>query len=448
MQSPKFLSTWCGAAGLVAALVLGAALRFIWVRDIEYKWDEAWTFQRTQEVGRTEPFPWVGMPTSAGFPNPGMSVWVFLVLAKLSGAHDPLALARAIQVGNVLALVLLVGFACRVVPRPEREPWLWAAALVAVNPLAVLFHRKIWPPSVLPLFTLALLTGWWHRDRRWGAFLWGLVGACVGQVHLSGFFFAAGVAGWAFLFDRPRVAWRSWLGGSVLGALPLLPWLHALAAGGPAGTVHHHWAHVLEGKFWVRWLGEPFGLSVEYALEDDFGDFLSCPHIGGQPTYLVAVVHGLVVVLAGAVLVRAAWLIWRQRRQGRDFWLGKGSPTAFTLAAAFGGFGICLTASGMPIPRHYLLILFPLGFVWLARAVLVQPGRPGDVWGWGRGCLAGLWLAQLLITVSFLGYVHVNQRPIRGDYGIPYGALERYRRLGPARYIQTRPQAAAGTGLH
>jgi hypothetical protein len=178
--------------GLILALAAGAVLRLIWGADIEYKADEAWTFRRTQEVGRTEPFPYVGTLTSQGFRNPGLSIWVFLVLGKLFTVTDPVALARAVQVLNVAALILLVGFALRFVPRGEREPWLWGIALAAVNPLAVLCQRKIWPPSVLPILTVVMLVGWYRRDRRWGSFVWGFVGACVGQVHMAGFFLAAG----------------------------------------------------------------------------------------------------------------------------------------------------------------------------------------------------------------------------------------------------------------
>src|SRR4051812_4042749 len=117
--------------GLLAALLLGGVLRLLWGQDIEYKADEAWTFARTQCVGDAEPCPWAGMPTSAGFPNPGMSLWVFLELGKLTAAHDPVALARAVQLLNLVALACLVLFALRAVPRPEREVWLWAAALAA-----------------------------------------------------------------------------------------------------------------------------------------------------------------------------------------------------------------------------------------------------------------------------------------------------------------------------
>src|SRR5262249_31909329 len=161
-------------------------------------------------------------------------------------------------------------------------------ALLAVNPLAVLFHRKIWPPSVLPIFIALMLLGWWYRERRRGALVWGLVGACVGQIHMGGFFFAAAFALWALLFDRKRTAWRAWLLGSFLGALPLLPWFHYLwTAEHQKMLTHRTWVHLIEGKFWTRWTMEPLGFGLDYALESDFPDFLRYPHVGGRPTYLV-----------------------------------------------------------------------------------------------------------------------------------------------------------------
>src|SRR5438105_469096 len=140
-----------GLAGLVAAIVLGAGLRLVWVNDIEFKADEVWTFQQTHEAARARPFPWFGMKCSAGFRNPGMSLWVFVLLGRVAGADDPPALARTVQGLSLLAIGLLVIFARRWIPVEEREPWLWAAALVSLNPMAVVYHRKIWPPSVLPI---------------------------------------------------------------------------------------------------------------------------------------------------------------------------------------------------------------------------------------------------------------------------------------------------------
>src|SRR5262249_6369744 len=147
----------------------------------------------------------IGMPSSAGLPNSGMSFWVFLAMSSILTLGDPLALARAVQLMNVVAILLLATFALKGVERSEREPWLWSVALVSVNPLAVLVSRKIWPPDALSIFTVAMLVGWWYRRRWWGAFVWGVVGALLGQIQLGGFFFSAAFVGCTLLFDRHSV---------------------------------------------------------------------------------------------------------------------------------------------------------------------------------------------------------------------------------------------------
>src|SRR5262245_32522494 len=227
MMEPKSRAGWWGPA-LAIAIVLGAVLRLIWVQDIEYKYDENWIFQQTQSSPEGGPFSWTGMRASVRVANPGMSIWVFQVPSKLIPLNDPTDLARLVQLLSIAALVLLVWFALRVVPQAEREPWLWAIALAAVNPLTVLFQRKIWPPSILPIFCTIYLIAWFRRERGWAAFACGLVGACLGQIHLSGFFFVAGLILWLLLFDRRRMAWLWWLAGSIIGAMPMLPWLHDL----------------------------------------------------------------------------------------------------------------------------------------------------------------------------------------------------------------------------
>src|SRR5205085_383048 len=139
--------------------------------------------------------------------------WVFLGLGKLGGVTEPTELATACRLASIGAIVLLVVFALVCVPAAEREPWLWAAALVALNPLELVFQRKIWPTTVMPWFTMLLLIGWWHRERRWGTFLWGLAGVLAGQLNPTGMFLTLGFALWGFLFDRRRIAWRGWFLG-------------------------------------------------------------------------------------------------------------------------------------------------------------------------------------------------------------------------------------------
>ena len=339
------------AIGLAAAILLGGALRLVWVEDMEFKADEAWTFKRTQQIGETEAWPWLGMQSSTELPNPGMSLWVFVGLAKLVGAHEPTTLARAVQVLNIGALLVLVWFALRIVPRPEREPWLWAAALVALNPLAIEMHRKIWPPSILPILTMIMLSGWWYRDRRWGGFLWGLIGMCIGQIHMSGFFLLGGFALWTGLFDRQKCCWRTWFAGVALGALPAIPWLWSMLTAPGSHINHTRWYHAVESKFWLRWLTEPFGLGVSFALDRDFVDFLTYPLIAGRPTYLMLVLHVLLIVIGTIVLLRFGYQLWQDRREALQMWLGQSSTTAFMVSASLWGFGILLTLSNHVPPQ-------------------------------------------------------------------------------------------------
>jgi hypothetical protein len=409
--------------GLAAALVFGAVLRLAWLQDAEYKRDEAWTFERTQNVGRTEPFPWLGMANSIQVRHPGMSIWVFLLLAKAFATHTAVDLTWACAAVNVAAIGLLVVFALRAVPAGEREPWLWAAALVSLNPLAVLFHRKIWPPSILPIFCIALLASWWYRDRRGAAFAWGLAGLVLGQVHPAGLLFATTLAGWALLFDRRRVAWRWWLAGSLLGALPMLPWVYHVWAGSPGGPEHYReLGHALESRYWTRWALEPFGISLAYTLKQDFGDFLRYPLVGGRPTYLVGVLHAVLLAAALLVLARGARALWRQRSRWRALWVGRDSPTAFTQNAALWGFGLACTASCLPLHRHYMIVTFPLMFVWVARLAVGPGASAGRGLAVGRALLVVLCVSQALISAGFLDYVHSNPRRIGGDYGVPYTA--------------------------
>jgi 4-amino-4-deoxy-L-arabinose transferase-like glycosyltransferase len=408
--------------GLVLALLAGAGLRLIWPEDIEYKADEAWTFAHSRDAD----LPWLGMPSSVDIPNPGMSLWVFVLLQRLSGAADPPALARAVQLTNIAALVLLVCFAFRCVPRGEREAWLWAAALVAVNPLVVLFHRKIWPPCVLPLLTLAMLYGWWQRRRRGPAFVWGLVGVCLGQIHMAGFFFAAGFVLWALLFDRPwreRVAWRSWLLGSILGTLPMLPWMvHLFTHPSARSDNPHRWVHACEMKFWIRWFTESFGLGVNYTFGPYFREFMGYPFVGGHPTYLVGLLHWLLGGLALVLLARAAVVLWRRRERWREQCIGRDSPSAFTQNAALWGFGLLLTLSSFSIHRHYMIVLFPLEFLWVARLALASEQEQTRSLRLGRVLLLSLWCAQFLVSANMLAYIHARQNFAGAEYGIPYGA--------------------------
>lgn len=387
---------------------------------MEYKADERWTFEKTHTVGRTEPFPWVGMPTSAVLPHPGMSVWVFVALARLTGAQDPPALARAVAVTNTAAIALLLVFASLSVPAGELEAWLWAVALLALNPLTTISDRKIWPPTIVPLAAVALLCGFWHRRKPWGAFLWGAAGAAIGQLHTGALFFAAGFVVWVLALDRRSVRWGPWAIGSVLAGWPLVLWAQVVFAEARAGVSPAlRLSRWLELKFWTRWATEPFGFGADYTLGRSFPEFLASPSVGGRPTFLMLAAHLALVGLALALLVPAVRRALAERPPLAGMLVGFGSPSAFVVGAALWGYGGLLTLTALPVHRHYLIVPHVLKFLWAAGLAFWGAGEAGR--SRARALLLALGLVQGGVTAGLLHYIHVT-RVIQGEYGSTYSS--------------------------
>jgi hypothetical protein len=396
----------------IAALVIGTALRLSYPADIEYKSDERWMFEMTQRVAAGEAWPAVGMISSERVANPGLSVWLFIGLQKLSGAETPVGLARGVQLVNILALALLFLFVWWAVPEGERRGWTWGASLACVSPISVIFHRKIWAQSLLPVFGMVFLIGWWYRGRhRSAAFVWGLAGALLGQIHMAGFFLTAAVLAWTVLFDsnRKKISWPSWVLGSAAGAVTLIPWLiqasARLGAARPAYDVSSWYLF----KWWNYWVSNAAGLVLQSPLRGAFASFLEYPIIGGRPTYLVAALHLILVACA----LYVPWLLIGGIANKRGSWLtlfiGKSSDSSLLMSSYLWGCGFLMMVVGVIADRHYLLVAFPLVYVWFAR-VLASDSR------WGTRVYGIAWSAQLLVTALFLYYVHVNGGVLLGTY--------------------------------
>ena len=415
---------------LILSLIAGLFLRTIYVRDMEYKEDERYNYTQSQLIGASEPWPAYGIASGIYVVNPGMSVWVFAALAKVTGARTPTQLERALQLFALLGICLVLIPAFRYVEPYDREPWLWAFALALVNPITLLYQRKLWPEPFLPVFSVLTLMGWWKRKRKPGALTWGFVGALIGQIHMSGFFFAAGLVLWTFLFDRRSARWGYWFIGSVLGSLSLLPWLHYLLSHPLSTALASGWGEAMQLKYWVFWISGAFGMHLGNSLGlligdtqwQELSDFVRYPLIRGHATYVVGLAHlGIICVMAWVTInlvrdfenhLRLNWRRWRDRFIGRE------SPAAFAQNAVFWGSGILMELTNVNIRRYYMCVVFPLALLWLARAALrnntLRASPPGRRW------LGLLWACQLVISIGFVHYIHVNHGSPKGDYGDAY----------------------------
>lgn len=399
---------------LAVCLLLGATLRLVFPSDIEYKADERYSMSAVEQFRQSGAIPAVGMPSSTGVVNAGPSVWIFLLLGSMSGASNPAELARSVAVLNILALAILAAIAIRVVPPEQREIWGWTAALFCVNVFAVLFARKIWPQCVEPFFTALLILAWFHRSRRAAAFCWGVLEALLGQFHMAGFFFAAALLLWTLAFDRRRerglgMQWKYAVTGMCLGAVPMIPWL----AHGLHSSARQAWTQLLGLPFWFAWLRTPLGLGLDYNLGWQYKEFPSWPKIGSHATYAV---FACMAITVGTVAVMGAVLL-RRRKNDKISWadlVGLGSETTFLEAAGLWGAGLLLSAAAVRIYPHYLIAMFPLPWIWVAR-LGTATGRGG------RLGLAAIWLCQLLLSACFLYYIHVHHGAWWGDFGVSYG---------------------------
>ena len=388
---------------LALALAAGIVFRLMLPGIIEYQGDEKFTFNHVMDVLHGGAWPPHGMKMSIGGPNPGMSVWVFVLLGLVFRPETPPDLARAVQLLNVAALVAFLGFIVSAVPRRQREPWLWALALWAVNPLAVIYERKIWPPSVLPIFIVAMLFGWWYRRHWLGSFLFAAVATIAGQIHPTAAFLCIAILAWTLFDDRRSFRVTGLVAGAIVGVLPALGWIARYYE--PGDRLHKLRPPWL--TFYGRWFSEPFGLGPDHTLGPiDFTRFVAWPSIGGQPTYLVLLLHVAIAALGISLLARAAIRLYRSGGLS-DRWLFIGETAGGRLVRpAFFGFGTILTLlsiRGGGLYPHYLIVIAPIMTLWVALSAAFADG--GTLATRGRTVLSALCLCDALLVVLLFAYI-------------------------------------------
>jgi len=391
------------------SIIIGLILRLWFPYDMEWKFDENWMFTNAMSTIESGHIPLIGMVSSANIANPGLSLWIFILIGLV--ASTPIAMFYGVVILNIAALFGMIFFtAKKITSEVEKKIWYMGLALWAISPLPILFSRKIWAQDVLPFFCMLIV--WFHslRSKWWGALCWGIFGALIGQIHISGFFYAFAFFIYTAIRDfrfTKTCQWGFWFLGSFIGAVPLLPWLNHLWQHPTPSSYSIH--HLLSFSFYTHWILNALGTHLFYILNSGFIKLMAWPIFFGVPTYLVALAH--LVLLA--FLIKQIFELFKNRKKEKFsliHFLFPESQTLqyFIILLLF--FSIPLSLIGARIHPHYLIICFP--FIQISLAWIFQ-NKPKT--------FITILVLQALISLNFALYIHTNKGAPHLPYGESYG---------------------------
>ncbi|MBS3915666.1 MAG: hypothetical protein KG003_14320 [Bacteroidetes bacterium] len=392
IQSPFFTRNY--RLILLLSWLVIFAIRFAWPADMEYKADEKLMVSMANTSIETGELPAIGMKSGIGLENAGFSAWPFVLFAWIS--NNPLHMAMMVMVLNFLALLLMAH--CANLAEKDSYTYKMGVLLAGVNLMAVLFSRKIWAQDLLPVFTSCIWYFYLKRNSFLLVIFTGIFFALAGQLHLSGFFYAAGFFLSAIIFKK--YSWKQiglMLLGFAIGLIPALLWIKDLLLHTTSSDASL--SNIIKFEYFLHLLIDPLGINAAYSLGSDVWPFSKMAFF--LPVILTAVI-GFVFLFA---LIKACLRIIRNK----NYTINKYSEFVFYAAAFILFPGILLTLSGSPVRSHYLIGATP--FVHIALVKLIYPLGKKYIWLF--------WISQAVFTICFLYFIHTGGI-ISGDYGLPY----------------------------
>ena len=413
---------------LLAIAALAGWLRLRHLDLVEFKLDEAVAVDLARRVLDGD-FPTVGLRSSVGAYNPPL--FVYLTAIPLAVWDDPLAATAFVGVLAVAA-VTLAYFALR--PRFGALVALGASAIFATAPWAVLYGRKLWGQSVLPIVTVLLLWSLFavlERSRS-RAVVFVPVLLCVAfQLNFSAL--AVAVPSTAVLLYRAReVSWRMFIAGVGIAALLLAPWLYhevgdgfadaSLLLSEPPGSAESDAASTEAARQSIRLTG--VGDWV-YVAGDSMASFVS----DSGPTWklargaslIAATLFVLGIVMCMVCVIRGA----STRRRWPWIELAPGSAARAVLLVWLAGIWLTYaTPTTHLVHPHYLIVTFPVGFAVQALVLrdlvgLVRSGLRRVATVAAIATLVAIASAYVAFTVSFHRFLD-DVGGTSGDYGVVY----------------------------
>ncbi|OGQ18299.1 MAG: hypothetical protein A3B70_06015 [Deltaproteobacteria bacterium RIFCSPHIGHO2_02_FULL_40_11] len=406
---------------MVLFIVLGCLLRVLWNADMQWKGDQIWAYETATEIVETGKWPVLANISGASnIRTPGMGVWSFAVLRYF--VNTPLGLNRMVQALNILAVFIFLLLILLKVERSEKEIWLWGITLAAVSPAMILYSNHIWQPNLVPFFSVLIIFCHFFRNHFMGAFLWGILGAIIGQIQLSGFYGAFALWSFTVFYDvyikknTFNTKWLAWFLGSTIGAVPLIPWfIHVWTTTDRGLESYRAWQNIFDFQFYTNWVLDSIGINIRrIVMGKKFSvelQFLKDPHIFNTATYLVGVIY-ISLASIGIVMLKRLFTNISKTLKEKSLlsYLNQISQTEFYLLAYFGLMGILMTLSALSARPHYLLTAFPFTYIFFAKIFFPN-----------RKIILTCIILNLILSTYLLSYIHKTGGNVSGwGYGLTY----------------------------
>lgn len=403
-------------------LLLAAVLRLSYIDLIEFKADEVRHLESAWRIVHGGQFPLTGTQSSMGPAKPALMSYLLAIPMLFS--RDPRVASAFIALLNLLGVAGLFLFVRRYY---GLRPAALAALLLAVNPWAIVFSRKIFTADVLLPFGVLVLYGL-HRalvDNE----PWGWVVTVLGLGIMLNITFSPAllipVIAVLMLIYRRRVRWLHVLLGVGFATLISVPYLyhlnitrladlHALFSGTGTKAALTTSPNPLSFATWLhsnRHLASLAGASAGEFLPYPIAQYLDR---AGQALFLIAVV-------GVGVLALYAWGHWKSQDH----------PTKYVILIAWLWIPLALLLWTRPswLEIHYLVLLYPAGVLAMGLLLdrvlgIADAQLLHSRWGAMLARFA-LWLSILFFVgwqsySTIYLYEFVERRDTSGGYDLPY----------------------------
>jgi hypothetical protein len=411
---------------IAAALAIGALACWLRLRRLdlaEFKTDEATVLSLATRLLDGD-FLSVGLRSSVGAYNPPL--FVYVTALPVAVRDDPLAATAFVGVLAAAAVILTY-----VVLRPRFGALvaLGAAALFATAPWSVLYGRKLWGQSVLPVVATALLWSMFtvlERPRSRAIALIPILLCLAFQLNFSALALVIPGA-FVLLYCARELHWPAFALGAGVAALLLSPWLYhevttgfadvSLLSGAPGDGDHPRPLETLRES--LRLVGND---DWDYVAGGSLPAFVTDAGRGWEAASAASTVAATLLVLG---LVTC--LICVVRSVGtvpRWPWvlIAPGGASRVLLLVWLAGVWLTIRAADHLYP-HYLIATFPVIFAVPALGLSdlvsgVRRGRRPATVG-AIVLLVGVVTAFTAFTLSFHRFLD-DSGGAAGDYGVVY----------------------------